>query len=173
MQPHQLNSHQLGVPQLHDKLQAEKQDKLIADSSDLLNGANPWSVVKDQLFGSPEAKGRRKQLLSQTLSVAQGVHEATLKGAADNLKLMIDVSEQTRQDELSIKHRHAMDSLSGEAETQMRRSTNALFVNKKQGLREIAQVDGDEELKQIAATYLSELTAASARQLGDRNTKPR
>lgn len=156
-----------------NEVQAENQKSLLDQSTHLISEPSVLATISQQLFSSADARSRRRELQTAALNAASSIQAAKLKAATDNLALIIDVAEQTRQDELRIKHRHAKESLSSVANSQVHRSLNNLYVAKKTQLVALAEIQGDDDLKSLAATYLAEITATSARQLIDRNRKPR
>lgn len=156
-----------------NEVQAENQKSLLDQSTHLISEPSVLATISQQLFSSADARSRRRELQTAALSAASSIQAAKLKAATDNLALIVDVAEQTRQDELRIKHRHAKESLSSVANSQVHRSLNNLYVAKKTQLVALAEIQGDDDLKSLAATYLAEITATSARQLIDRNRKPR
>ncbi|MCA9261733.1 MAG: hypothetical protein KDA61_21095 [Planctomycetales bacterium] len=171
-----LNFQELPMPSNNSpksSLQVEQQRSLIAQSSTLLSETGSLAAAGRRLFSSARSRRRRAELRDGALREAQRVNESSLRAAADNLQLVIEVAEQTQQDELRIGHRHAMDSLATDASSALHRSLNSIFAAKKAHLDGLASMEGDEDLKRVAADYLAAITTAGAEQLIQRNRKPR
>jgi len=164
------HSHQNSLPV---PMQTEKQRELIHASSELISEDSPLAAIRRTLLAGPNSRRRRKEFHTGALQEAQRVNETALQAASDNLQLMIEVVEQTQQDELRIGHRHVMNEISTEANSQLHESIRELYVSKKRELQTIEGLQGDSELIALAAQYLAEITDESAKQLIDRNTKPR
>jgi hypothetical protein len=146
---------------------------LATRSSNLQQSQGAISKLSFAVLQSRDERQARRKVADEMTEQAEALLTAKLAHDADLLQLEQEIRAQRQTDLQLIAHRHVMRSLGQQSEDDLNDQCTGLFADKKVILEQLAALDGDEDLKSLAAQCLGQITLASADELHERNRRPR
>lgn len=146
---------------------------LATRSSDLQQTRGAIAKLSFALLQSRDEREARRKVADEMTVQAEMLLTSKLAHDADLLQLEQEIRAQRQTVQQLIAHRHVMRSLGQRSEDDLNDQCTGLFAEKKLLLEHLESLDGDEDLKSLAADRLSQITLTSADELYERNRRPR
>lgn len=153
-------------------LESGDSTKLATRSSDLQQSRGAIAKLSLSLLQSHDERQARREIAAEMTEAAESLLTAKLSRDATLLQAAQEIRAQRQTTLQLIAHRQVMQSLGERREDDLNEQCIGLFADKARLLESLAAIDGDDDLKSLAAECLSQITLASANELLERNRRP-